>query len=94
MWHPRFAVDLSTIYSVVYIGQPRWRLTAFFFISQILRNSTSLAAILGKGIEIHKIRANRDKPGLKAQHMTGIQLVASLYNAKLAGDSVRASLVE
>ena len=37
---------------------------------QILRTSLSLAAITGTEIQIEKIRAKRDKPGLKRQHLT------------------------
>ena len=56
---------------------------------QILRNSVSLSAILGKPVRILNIRAKRDKPGLKAQHLTGIQLVADMYKkSNLQGGKV------
>lgn len=46
---------------------------------QILRNSFSLACILKKSIALDNIRANRKpKPGLKAQHMTGILLCVDI----------------
>jgi RNA 3'-terminal phosphate cyclase (ATP) len=38
---------------------------------QILRNSVSLAALLGRPIKIEKIRAGRPKSGLKNQHAAG-----------------------
>lgn len=43
---------------------------------------------MGKNIRIVNIRANREKPGLKAQHMTGIQLVRDMYGGVLEGDKV------
>ncbi|XP_013083897.2 RNA 3'-terminal phosphate cyclase-like isoform X1 [Biomphalaria glabrata] len=50
---------------------------------QILRIAAALSCILHIPIRVKNIRAGRDKPGLKAQHMTGLQLVASLCNGKL-----------
>jgi len=38
---------------------------------QVLRIACCLATLLGRRIHVTKIRAGRDKPGLKAQHMTG-----------------------
>ena len=39
----------------------------------IVRNSVALASLLGKEIKIENIRARRDKPGLRAQHLKVIQ---------------------
>jgi RNA 3'-terminal phosphate cyclase (ATP) len=44
---------------------------------QILRNSVSLAALLGKPIRIENIRANRKSSGLKNQHAAGMLSVLS-----------------
>ncbi|KAF2068542.1 hypothetical protein CYY_010131 [Polysphondylium violaceum] len=52
---------------------------------QILRNSIALASLYNKCIEIINIRKGRDAPGLKAQHKTGIDLMAKLYKAHLSG---------
>ncbi|KAJ7929341.1 RNA 3'-terminal phosphate cyclase domain-containing protein [Mycena leptocephala] len=52
---------------------------------QILRNSISLAALLGKPISIHQIRNGRKPPGLKNQHRTGIELAAEIASARLTG---------
>ncbi|XP_022123304.2 RNA 3'-terminal phosphate cyclase isoform X2 [Pieris rapae] len=52
---------------------------------QILRNSISLSAILGIPVRVKNIRAGRKKPGLAAQHLKGIQLVAEMCQAKLSG---------
>eukprot|EP01027_Heterolobosea_sp_BB2_P015986 GEZU01022824.1.p1 GENE.GEZU01022824.1~~GEZU01022824.1.p1 ORF type:complete len:222 (-),score=20.96 GEZU01022824.1:88-753(-) len=55
---------------------------------QVLRNSTALAAILGKPLEIENIRAGRPKPGLRHQHMAGLQFINTLCNGRLTGDKV------
>jgi RNA 3'-terminal phosphate cyclase (ATP) len=46
---------------------------------QILRTSLSLAAITGTEIVIEKIRAKRNKPGLKRQHLTCVNAVAETF---------------
>ncbi|MCP8314368.1 MAG: RNA 3'-terminal phosphate cyclase [archaeon] len=50
---------------------------------QILRTSVALSAVMGIPIEIVKIRAKRDKPGLRPQHIGAIKAVASLCNANV-----------
>ncbi|XP_002128174.2 RNA 3'-terminal phosphate cyclase-like [Ciona intestinalis] len=55
---------------------------------QILRIATALSTILHKPISISSIRANRTNPGLRPQHMTGIQLVRDLCSGQLTGDQV------
>jgi RNA 3'-terminal phosphate cyclase (ATP) len=55
---------------------------------QILRNTTSLSAILRKPIKVEKIRAGRQKPGLQPQHLCGIQLMQKIYNAEVTGGEV------
>ncbi|KAJ7702429.1 RNA 3'-terminal phosphate cyclase domain-containing protein [Mycena rosella] len=52
---------------------------------QILRNSVSLAALLGKHLTIEKIRNGRKPPGLKNQHRTGIELAAEIASARVTG---------
>ena len=49
---------------------------------QILRTSVALSSILKKPIKVYNIRKNRPKPGLKAQHLTGIKVLAELTNAQ------------
>ncbi|XP_067937937.1 RNA 3'-terminal phosphate cyclase-like [Watersipora subatra] len=61
---------------------------------QILRNATALSCILGKPIKITDIRANRSKPGLRPQHLCGIQLLGDMSHAKLSGDQVNSCVVE
>lgn len=52
---------------------------------QILRIATALSGITGIPVEIHNIRSKRPKPGLKAQHLTGIKALAELTNASIDG---------
>ena len=52
---------------------------------QILRNSAALATITGQTLVVNKIRAARSKPGLRAQHAAGMQLVAQISGGKLEG---------
>lgn len=52
---------------------------------QILRTSISLAALTMKPVRISKIRAGRPKPGLKRQHLSGIQLTGELVDAAIEG---------
>lgn len=55
---------------------------------QILRTALSLAAITGKPFSIERIRANRDKAGLRPQHREAARAVARLCDAQLSGDEV------
>ncbi|CAG5055784.1 unnamed protein product [Parnassius apollo] len=61
---------------------------------QILRISISLSAILGIPVRVMNIRAKRSKPGLAAQHLKGIQLVADMCQAKLKGASIGSTEIE
>jgi len=53
---------------------------------QILRTAVSLSAITGKPCHVFNIRKKRPKPGLKQQHLLGIQALTHLCNGKLEGD--------
>lgn len=55
---------------------------------QIIRNALSLSCILKKPIHIQNIRSGRPKPGLAAQHNTGLQLLARMTNAEVIGDYI------
>ncbi len=52
---------------------------------QVLRTSLSLSALLGEAARIENIRAKRRKPGLQAQHLTGVLGTAQICNAELRG---------
>lgn len=58
---------------------------------QILRTSMALSAILQQPIEIENIRANRDKPGLRPQHLTGVETMGALCDAQLEGATLGSS---
>ena len=61
---------------------------------QVLRTSLSLAAITGHELALTKIRAGRDKPGLKRQHLTCVRAVAEICGAKVKGDEVGSLALE
>ncbi|HYE62929.1 MAG TPA: RNA 3'-terminal phosphate cyclase [Phycisphaerales bacterium] len=55
---------------------------------QILRSSLALSMATGKPFRIANIRAGRDKPGLKRQHLTCVRAAASICAAEVTGDEV------
>lgn len=55
---------------------------------QILRTSLSLAALTGQEVTIEDIRANREKPGLRPQHLTAALAVADICRAEVRGIEV------
>jgi len=55
---------------------------------QILRTSLTLSAVTGHPVRIEKIRAGREKPGLKRQHLTCIKAVAAICGAKTSAVEV------
>lgn len=52
---------------------------------QILRTALALSAIFDFPCRINNIRAGRKRPGLMAQHLTGVQAAAQLTGADLKG---------
>lgn len=52
---------------------------------QVLRASLALSIITGKAFRITRIRANRKKPGLMRQHLTGVLAAAEISGAKIVG---------
>ncbi|MFQ5833566.1 MAG: RNA 3'-terminal phosphate cyclase [Candidatus Thorarchaeota archaeon] len=61
---------------------------------QILRTSIALSALTMRPVRVRDIRAKRPKPGLKKQHMTGIDVVAQLVNAKVKGLEIGSTQIE
>src|SRR4051812_25452296 len=55
---------------------------------QILRTALTLSLLTGRPFRIVKIRANRDKPGLRPQHLTAVEAAAALGEAEVVGASV------
>jgi RNA 3'-terminal phosphate cyclase (ATP) len=60
---------------------------------QILRTAASLSVITGRSIEVTSIRAKRDNPGLRPQHMTGIKILADLFHADVENLQVGADWI-
>jgi RNA 3'-terminal phosphate cyclase (ATP) len=58
---------------------------------QIIRNAISYANILRKPIHIHSIRAGRSRPGLREQHLRGIQLATAICGGALRGDRLNST---
>jgi RNA 3'-phosphate cyclase len=52
---------------------------------QIIRTAVGLSALTGKACRIFNIRKNRSPPGLKAQHLKGVEAVARLCDAGSKG---------
>lgn len=50
---------------------------------QVLRTSIAFSAVTQTPVTVFNIRANRPNPGLQPQHLTGIQTLAKLCNAKI-----------
>jgi len=60
----------------------------------MIRISIALSAVTGKEIRIKNIRAKRNSPGLRAQHLTGIRAVAELCGAKVEGAELHSKEIE
>lgn len=60
---------------------------------QILRNGIALSCLLKTPITVKNIRGKRSNPGLRPQHLTGIQLVCELCSGTLSGDKVGSATI-
>lgn len=60
---------------------------------QILRTAVSLSAITRKPIEVTNIRAKRQNPGLRPQHMTGIKILGDIFHADVENLQVGAEWI-
>ena len=58
---------------------------------QMLRTSISMSAITGRAIHVVNIRANRQSPGLKRQHLTCVRAAATICGASVTGDAIHAT---
>jgi len=54
----------------------------------ILRDATPYALLMGKDLQLINIRAKRDKPGLRPQHLRVIEAVAQICQGKVKGAEV------
>lgn len=55
---------------------------------QILRTALALSAVLGRPVQVEKIRAGRRNPGLQAQHLAGVRALAEITKAEVVGATV------
>ncbi len=60
---------------------------------QILRTATALSALTGIAVSIGNIRAGKPNPGLQAQHLTSLNVLARICNAKLKGAKPKSTSV-
>jgi len=54
---------------------------------QILRTSLALSLLTGQAFHLRRIRANRDRPGLRPQHLMCVRAAARIGDAQLQGAS-------
>jgi len=52
---------------------------------QILRTAVAFSAIQGRPVRIYSIRAGREVPGLKRQHISALQVIAKVFGGNLEG---------
>ncbi len=52
---------------------------------QVLRTSLAISLLTGTPFRIEKIRANRPKPGLAAQHLASVEAAAAVGSARVEG---------
>ena len=55
---------------------------------QILRTALTLSLLTGKPFRMTRVRANREKPGLRPQHLSAVQAAAELGCAEVRGAAV------
>lgn len=55
---------------------------------QILRTSLALAIVTQQPVVIKNIRAKRDKPGLRHQHLMSVSAAAEISGAEMSGDKL------
>lgn len=58
---------------------------------QILRSALTLAVLTGTPVQLEQIRASREQPGLRPQHLTAVQAAAALCAAELSGAALNST---
>jgi RNA 3'-terminal phosphate cyclase len=61
---------------------------------QVLRSALSLSLRIGQSFRLSRIRANRDRPGLRPQHLAAVQAAARVSGAEVRGDRVGSEEIE
>jgi len=60
---------------------------------QILRTAVAFSAIQGRPVRVDRIRAGRDAPGLKRQHVSTLRVLAQVFGGELTGATEGSSVV-
>ncbi|MFC4406466.1 RNA 3'-terminal phosphate cyclase [Haloarchaeobius iranensis] len=60
---------------------------------QVLRSALSLAAVRGEPVRVERVRGDRPDPGLKHQHLAGLQAIAAVCDATVEGDELGSETV-
>jgi RNA 3'-terminal phosphate cyclase (ATP) len=60
----------------------------------VLRSALSLSLLTGQSFCLSRIRANRDRPGLRPQHLAAMQAAARVAGAEVRGDRVGSEEIE
>jgi RNA 3'-terminal phosphate cyclase (ATP) len=61
---------------------------------QVLRSALSLSLLTGQPFRLSRIRANRDRPGLRPQHLAAVRAAARVAGAEVRGDRVGAKEID
>jgi len=61
---------------------------------QIVRTAVGMSCALGRSVSVSNIRKGRKKPGLMAQHLTGIKLAAEMCDAEVSGLEIGSTEIE
>ena len=61
---------------------------------QILRTTLALSVMLGRPVRLENIRAGRKKPGLAAQHLTGVSAAAEVSGGEVRGAELGSQQIE
>ncbi|MBN2014949.1 MAG: RNA 3'-terminal phosphate cyclase [Candidatus Altiarchaeota archaeon] len=61
---------------------------------QVLRTSVAMSAVTGKSFRIEGIRAKRENPGIRPQHLHAVNAVAKLCDAKVEGLNIGSQELE
>jgi RNA 3'-terminal phosphate cyclase (ATP) len=55
---------------------------------QIIRTSLALSLVTGESFRVEHVRANRERPGLRQQHLTAVNAAAEIGHAQVEGAAV------
>jgi RNA 3'-phosphate cyclase len=60
---------------------------------QVLRAALAFSVILAKPVKVSRVRAGRDVPGLRRQHVSTLEILAEIFDGELGGASEGSSEV-